>query len=619
MSSLKTKAVKLFLLLLLAPVFQCGPGFAEVTAEDRQIAQEVFARLLSVAAPQDDLPWPPVLEIVDSDKINAFAGMKVQGKGLQTTVLCEGGLLKRVVQGNRDRMAYVLGHELAHHILGHTKKADAPTEFLQAAFNHEQEIQADRAGMELALRAGFSYREGLTAIRRMIELGPVYPSFEMLSSDHPAWVDRLALLDREQADLWRAMSSFDNGVYFLMVQNYSVAERAFRQVTREFPMAYDAWVNLGYAQLMQYADALDAPDLRRLGVGQLAADGFIHRPKYLMGKLRGVNEALWADAHHSLQEAMKLKPDLAVAYTDLGMAFLLKPSGRDALQAAQLLEQAIELARNQPDANDPTWLASVVNLASAYAALGGGEKAMRMVRIAEDGFTDVDAKSLPDAAMIASALQYNRAMLLAESREAGEQRKAMMDFEDYLQQTSPSLAWWPLAYERYSGLCAQLGTKPKTQDELGVAVTQFRAVTGIEIDHLQIDLGADMEETRGRLGRPASGGPVASGTGLMQYDYPERGLRVMGTREVLAITLRGARAPALLLREAVQGSRTIALRVGLSTAQLDAVMAGAVYDFRPLVDPEVKYRFYPDVGLAVKIRQGRVSELVISQVPRQVK
>ena len=89
--------------------------------------------------------------------------------------------------------------------------------------------------MEIALKAGYSYEGGLSAIRKMIGLGLDYSSFEGLSRDHPSWYDRIAQLDRNQAKLWRSLSAFQNGTYFLIVQNYPLAERSFRRVHQRFP------------------------------------------------------------------------------------------------------------------------------------------------------------------------------------------------------------------------------------------------------------------------------------------------------------------------------------------------------------------------------------------------
>ena len=96
-----------------------------------------------------------------------------------------------MVEGNADRVAYVLGHEISHHTLGHTRATAGGTEFLRITFSRDQEIAADRKGMELALRANYSYLGGLSAIRKMIDLGLNYSSFEGLAADHPSWFDRI--------------------------------------------------------------------------------------------------------------------------------------------------------------------------------------------------------------------------------------------------------------------------------------------------------------------------------------------------------------------------------------------------------------------------------------------
>lgn len=283
------------------------PLHAEISDADRTLAQQVFEQLVAIAPTSSNMTWPPKLELVDKEDINAFATMWRKDSKEYPVVVCNAGLIKKVVEGNADRLAYVLGHELAHHILGHTKAQNGDTEFERASFSRAQEIEADRIGMELALRANYSYRGGLSALRKMIDLGLNYSSFEGLAADHPSWLDRIALLDKDQAGLWRSMSAFDNGVYFLLVQNYALAERAFRQVTKDFPGSYEAWANLGYALLMQYADSLDTEDLRRFDVGQIVVGGFYRRPQSLENKLRGVNEELWWDAVGALREAIRLK------------------------------------------------------------------------------------------------------------------------------------------------------------------------------------------------------------------------------------------------------------------------------------------------------------------------
>jgi tetratricopeptide (TPR) repeat protein len=591
---------------------------AEVSESDRALAEQVFQQLLISVTPPASMPWPPKLEIIDKDEINAFAVMRSQGSSQYPVVVCYGGLLKRVVEGNPDRIAYILGHEISHHTLGHTKASTGATEFLRATFSRDQEIAADRKGMELALRAGYSYVGGLSAIRKMIDMGLNYSSFEGLAADHPSWLDRIALLDKEQAGLWRAMSSFDNGVYFLLVQNYPVAERAFRQVTKDFPGSYEAWANLGYALLMQYADSLDTDDLRHFDVGQVVVGGFYRRPKSLEVKVRGINEELWWDAVGALRESIRLKPELSLPKANLGVAYLFRPAGKDPGKAAQFLEEASQLAHRDSSLDPVSRLAEDINLAVAYAALGEAEKAMTTLSQVETFLKDDTHGSFRGDIAVSNALAYNHALLLAQSPDGQRQRLAIGELESYLRKTDSSLAWWQLAYQRYNALCKQSGAVPKTENQLlSQAAVPFRPVAALDFTSGQIALGQNLVEVKRQLGPEAASTPVVRGTNVVRVEYPKLGIAVIGTDEVLAIVLCSDKASPVNLREMGLGARSIQLQVGMTSEDLDRLLGDSDYDFRQLIDPDLNYRFYSDLGIAVLSQRGKIVELVISQIPKK--
>ena len=86
------------------------------------------------------------------------------------------------------------------------------------------------------------------------------------------------------------------------------------------------------------------------------------------------------------------------------------------------------------------------------------------------------------------------------------------------------------------------------------------------------------------------------------------------TSEVLGIQLYGPAAPAIGIQEAGLGSDINYIRVGMSAADFEAIM-GYDYERRLLVSFSDDYCFYPSLGLAASIKNGVVSELVITQVP----
>lgn len=602
--------------IILGLVFFSSPARADVTESERSFAEQVFRQLVVVAPVPSNIEWPPKLEIVDKDEINAFATLRNSNGKKVAVVVCNVGLIRRDVEGNADRLAYVLGHELAHHFLGHTQIGESGTEFLRATFSREQELAADQKGMELALHASYSYRGGISAIRKMLEIGLNYSSFEGLSADHPSWLDRIALLDKNQAVLWRSMSAFDNGVYFLLVQNYALAERAFRQVTKEFPDAYDAWANLGYALLMQYADSLDTEDLRQFNVGQIVVGGFYRRPQSLESKVRGINEELWWDAVGALREAIRLKPELSLPKANLGVAYLFRPAGKDTGKAAQLLEEAAQLADSDTALDPLSRLAEQLNLAVAYASDGSADKAMASLgRLA----TSLNQNSSPaNVSLISSAISYNRAVLLAQYPDRDRQRLAIGEFEHYLSRSAPSLAWWPLAYQRYVDLCHKYGVESKSEATLlADSASKFRPIASLASSNGEVSLGEQLADAKKQLGVFSGAAPLVQGTNLSAVFYPDLGIKLLGTETVLAIVLSGRNSPSIAVREMGLGSKSKELRVGMTSEDLDRLLGDSDYDFRQLVDPELNYRFYSDLGLAVLVQNRRILELVIAQIPKR--
>jgi Zn-dependent protease with chaperone function len=168
--------------------------------------QRIFARLLAAT----DLASARRVALVRSRRPNAFSLS-------DGTVLVSTGLLD-LLRLSDDELAFVIGHEIAHSLLGHGRKHSGRTLLLGAgtmlstllfgqraaewAFllghllsmraSRQEEKDADRLGMYLAARAGFDPKGALTLWRKASKLGngSIIPWF----ADHPSGVARLAHL-----------------------------------------------------------------------------------------------------------------------------------------------------------------------------------------------------------------------------------------------------------------------------------------------------------------------------------------------------------------------------------------------------------------------------------------
>lgn len=591
-------------------------------ANDSAFVHEVFNRLITVAYYSDELAWPPKIEIKDDTLINAYArGIDFDDSDrLITRVQITKGMLHTIIQNEPDRLAAVLGHELAHIVLGHIERKRGKTKFLEVIISRENELSADKTGLQIALAAGYSFQKAISLMKKFIELGKDYSSLTALKVKHPSWKERLEQVDKEQATLWSAMSAFENGNTFLFAQQYSSAERCFKKVTEEFPSCYEAWTNLGYALLMQYCDALNVDDIKQLNIGHLMTGGFYRRPETLEKQVRGVDEEQWWDAVGALREAIRLKPDLALAKANLGIAYLVHPNGKDVGQATKFFTDAIKLAEQDTTMN-------LFAKASIYINAGVGEIASGQTDQPEEKFKKANAYIMeyigePVSDTMPSysdEINYNRAEMLSRSSVQSEKLKALQLFETYLQEASESSLWWQIAYQQYIALCTTQRITAKPIDELQQnSINDLRPIISIDFGKKEyVTLLESTNEVKKRLGEAVISIPVIDRTNLLSLSYPQYGIRLLANEKILAITLQGEFAPKIKLKMYGLTRDEKRLSLGMTRETLENILQNIKYDFRQIMNPNAKYRYYSKIGLGVLIRNNKVTEFVIAQVPRK--
>jgi hypothetical protein len=126
-----------------------------------------------------------------------------------------------------------------------------------------------------------------------------------------------------------------------------------------------------------------------------------------------------------------------------------------------------------------------------------------------------------------------------------------------------------------------------------------------------IRLGESFRDAKMRIGQ---GQPVASvsGSGPLRTHYTQYALDVIASDVIIAIILNAKGAPELHLRDMGTTSGTTSIRYGMTTDELEKVLADQPYRYEGLLDSWVPYRFYPGIGIAVRVGpQKTVDELVL--------
>lgn len=175
--NLKTVKIVLAFLLLVAAAANASAQGAVSTSVNRKLVEEVTNRLLQYTS----LPYKtqqPLLIVDEADfqkinnypfQINAFATevrlgelrsrgyvlTKEQTKGMVDSdpfpvVAVYPSALDKYIKGDKDKLAFLLGHELNHLVKDHVK-VEVPR-----AISREQEKEADFEGIKVAIKAGYS-------------------------------------------------------------------------------------------------------------------------------------------------------------------------------------------------------------------------------------------------------------------------------------------------------------------------------------------------------------------------------------------------------------------------------------------------------------------------------
>jgi predicted Zn-dependent protease len=163
----------------------------------------------------DALDWNWEVNVIDSEQLNAFC--MPGGK-----IMVYSGLIDKIALSDQE-IAIVIGHEIAHALREHSREQVSQAMAAQTAidlgasllglgaatssmassgyqalvaskFSRNDESEADRIGLELAARAGFDPRAGITLWEKMMTASSGNAPPEFLSS-HPAGASRVKQIE----------------------------------------------------------------------------------------------------------------------------------------------------------------------------------------------------------------------------------------------------------------------------------------------------------------------------------------------------------------------------------------------------------------------------------------
>jgi tetratricopeptide (TPR) repeat protein len=343
------------------------PAFAECalppSSPKVQTAQAVFNDLVQAAGNGEK----PTLAVVSTDCVSshgpergAWYEEKHHRVNLDITLCDVCADPHRQIGGERNCLAFLLGHELAHVFREHYRTSTLVSGFSRTDASPPADAESAALERDADLFGGiYGYRAGYDSLRHAPEvLDAVYRTYKLSSKlkGYPDLEQRKKIAELSLDQLRKLIPAFEMGNLMLVLGEFELASTGFEDLARKFP-AREMFNNQGVAKSLYYASLRDQKDLPSypwvLDSGsrlELAAES-------RRGETRTATDAeLFASAKQAFEEAKRLDPDYVPAYLNLACLFDLNRSGDkhavleldDALEhikAYPALEPAVHLAQ----------------------------------------------------------------------------------------------------------------------------------------------------------------------------------------------------------------------------------------------------------------------------------
>lgn len=312
--------------LLLAVLFTLGyfVQAEEITREEKlEKIKTVYSKIYTAATGS---AITPELVLVDEELNMASMGKDENGKPLMKFEEKAFDVCNSFGAKSEDAIAFILGHEIAHHVLNHDWSDDfryaySMKELAREIVTHDKdtisrkrfETQADERGGIFAYLAGYNPSP-------MIEnlLTSLYKEYNLVDNPkYPSLKDRIELAKEQDNNVQTFIKVFENANYALMVENYEVAITCYEYITEKSQFkSREILNNLGTAYFLLATSKIDSDELKYIYPVELDLESRITaRGSKGMGEKSPTELLNLAKAY--FKEAIQLDEEYATGYINL--------------------------------------------------------------------------------------------------------------------------------------------------------------------------------------------------------------------------------------------------------------------------------------------------------------
>jgi tetratricopeptide (TPR) repeat protein len=587
----------------------------EVTLDD---LKAIVAEFETVVPENPAYTYPIEVSILESEEVNAGAGVRVEEGVLYATLEVNTGFVE-AVGGDPAKMRAVIAHEMAHLALGHAIEGFDEGD-LDHALTRQEEFAADATGVLYLEKLGYEKAEMIELLRFLDSLIPRgFPVWlGTVGSDHASPVVRAGLVEGDSKIL-AALARLETGAAFMECRRYEEAVLWFEAALELEPRMQEAYIDIALASLQDYYERLPLsvqeewlqpaflPHLTTTsllgGRAVEITDKDLARYKRVLARIDAIPDGMYnATREFILGTLQVLEPtgdkDTILTGTErlkgnqlLSFASLPLPVQQDQLRLANNI--ALGMARLDDHAG-----------AQEYLVHQSLKSPSIFIRAAAENMGRLPSGKLPEE----GALQVINNMIT------------------YIENTPPSTPNYSAVRDSLNRLLDSLHRK--LSGELATQDLYLCQAIAIRVDGEEVGLFESIDDAAETLGTPTA-------YGFLLEKYPDLACALFGVPDVVLLTERGQilkitsyrAGSAIELKPTNSTSRDLFhITVGMDATDLDAMLASTgnqdanietmVFGRAAFIEgalPET-WNYYPALNLGVLIEDGKVVGISVTPV-----
>jgi len=253
--------IKLLFLLLLTPIFSIAQNI-----EDESVCKNIYINIIQAIGNNSPVPPQFVFDIKNNGKVAFIRNNKIHFEKAAFDALSALG------EKQKDGVAFILAHELAHHYLNHSWLMEAGYAYSSTEIGtlleeegrsvEQRKIQETQADYYAGFYAHIAGYNAFPIANQVLDI--IYSSYNIDTNikGYPSLYERKLIVNERREEHEDLILVFDAANIAFLTANYSAANSCYQYILNEKFTSREIFNNIGLSQLYESVGLLGKTDFK---------------------------------------------------------------------------------------------------------------------------------------------------------------------------------------------------------------------------------------------------------------------------------------------------------------------------------------------------------------------